>query len=213
MKISRIGIVSVFIILLSVSCRSGEDMSAYFDEGRIENNTYISDSTGWKMMIPEGWKPALKVKSEVENKAKEIYGNIGVSVSPLIWLLSIEKDKFNVFRFFYKVAISANNDDLKDMVTIEHKLLPEMLLPPIEIITIRPITKEIIDSIEFLTYSYECFLPPPINKKLYGISYMGLVRNKYVGVSINYTNLENRKEIMDAWFNSTFDKSKWKSIR
>ena len=88
-----------------------------------------------------------------------------------------------------------------------------MLLPPIEIITIRPITKEIIDSIEFLTYSYECFLPPPINKKLYGISYMGLVRNKYVGVSINYTNLENRKEIMDAWFNSTFDKSKWKSIR
>ena len=210
MRISSIGIISVFIILLSASCRPGGDMSAYFDEGRIENNTYISDSTGWKMTIPEGWKPALKVKSEIENKAKEIYDNIGVSVSPLMWLLSIEKDKFNVFRFFYKVPISVNDSDLKAMAAVEHKLLPDMLQPPIKIIAIRPITKEMIDSIEFLTYSYECFLPPPINKKLYGISYMGIVRNKYVGVSINYTDLENRKEIMDAWLNSTFDKSKWK---
>ena len=55
MKISRIGIVSIFIILLSVSCRSGEDMSAYFDEGRIENNILV------KSIVTEIAKGGIKM--------------------------------------------------------------------------------------------------------------------------------------------------------
>ena len=216
MKISRIGIVSVFIILLSVSCRSGEDMSAYFDEGRIENNTYISDSTGWKMMIPDGWKLGLKMNSEENKQIDKIYDNAGVSISPkssITQLISLEKDNYNMFSANYGIAEHVNEDELRKVITIGKELLPDTFVASIEIITIGPIRKEVIDNVNFLTYNFECLLPPPINKKMYGVSFLGIVNDYYFSVSVNCTDLENRKEIMDAWFNSTFDKSKWKSIR
>ena len=216
MKISRIGIVSVFIILLSVSCRSGEDMSAYFDEGRIENNTYISDSTGWKMMIPEGWRLTLKVKEDEANRIEKKYNEADVitpAASSVTWLIAFEKDKYNVFRSSYEMPMCANDDDLKKSINVERDFLPNLFPLPIKVVSVHPIVKEVVNGISFYSYTYECFLPEPINKKLYGCLYFGIVENKYFAVVFRYTNLENRKEIMDAWYNSTFDKSKWKSIR
>ena len=209
MKISRIGIVSAFIILLSASCRSGEDMSAYFDEGRIENNTYISDSTGWKMMIPEGWKPALKMNKKDEGRVREKLDNMDVSVAPFIRLISLEKDKYNRFRSGHEIFERINKKkELREDLMADRELISYVFPPPVKVIVVNPIIRETIDGIDFLNFSYECFLPPPINKKLYGITYTGIVRNKYLFITINYTDLENRKEILDAWLNSTFDKSK-----
>ena len=211
MKISRIGIVSVFIILFSVSCRSGEDMSAYFDEGRIENNIYISDSTGLKMMIPEGWKPVLKMNKKDEGRVREKLDNMEVSVAPFIRLISLEKDKYNRFRSGHEIFERIDKKkELREDLMADRELISYVFPPPVKIIAVNPIIRETIDSIDFLTFSYECFLPSPINKKLYGITYVGIVRNKFLFITINYTDLENRKEIMDAWLNSTFDKSKWR---
>lgn len=213
MRISKIGLVLAFIGLFSTSCGLKRDMSAFFEEGRIEGNTYISDSTGWNMSIPEGWKLSLKMDAEETKEADDIYDRAGVIISPelsTIQLISLEKDTWNIFSASYGAADSVNEDELKKSMMMERSLLPDAFVPSIKLIAIHPIREEVIDSINFLTYTFECLLPSPISKKVYVISYLGIVGDKFFSASINYTNIENQKEMMDAWKNSLFDRSKWK---
>ncbi|WP_294476343.1 hypothetical protein [uncultured Bacteroides sp.] len=205
MKVNRI--VLIFIILLSVSCRTREDMSAYFDEGRIEDNAYISDSAGWKMTIPEGWELTQKINEEDVNEAQE-YFDTKLSMPFISSLVSLKKETLNTFRSCIYHNVKGNIEELKEFMASSMESISSVR-SPVEIISISPIEKEFIDNIEFQTYSYQLYLPYPTNKKIYGISYMSLIGNKYIEVSMNYTNSKNKKEIIDAWRNSVFDKSKW----
>lgn len=205
MKINRIALAC--ILLLSVSCRSGEDRSAYFDEGRIENNTYTSDSAGWKMTIPHGWELTPKIENEDVNKAQR-YFDIQLSMPRASFLISLKKEAANTFRSCIYHLTNGNTGELEEIMASNREAMSSVR-PPAEIVTLSPVRKEIIDGIEFRTYSYHCFLPYPANKNIYGLLYMGLMGNKYIEVSINYTNTENRNEILNAWLNSVFDKRKW----
>ena len=205
MKANKIAL--IFIILLFVSCRTREDMSAYFDEGRIEDNAYISDSAGWKMAIPEGWELTQKINEEDVNAAQE-YFDTKLTMPFISSLISLKKETLNTFRSCIYNNVKGNIEELKEFMASNMKSISSVR-SPVENITISPIGKEFIDSIEFHTYSYQLYLPYPINKKVYGISYMSLIGNKYIEISMNYTNSKSKKEIMDAWRNSVFDKSKW----
>lgn len=206
MKINRIAVAC--ILLLSVSCRSREDRSACFDEGRIENNTYISDSAGWEMTIPHGWELTPKIENEDVNKAQR-YFDIQLSRPRALFLISLKKEAANTFRSCIYHPANGNTEELEEIMASNREAVSSVR-PPAEIVTLSPVRKEIIDGIEFRTYSYHCFLPYPANKNIYGLLYMGLMGNKYVEVSINYTNTENRNEILNAWLNSVFDKRKWR---
>lgn len=198
----------IFVILLSVSCRTKEDMSVYFDEGRIEDNVYISDSAGWKMTIPAGWKLTQKINEKDVNKAQG-YFDTELSMPCISSLVSLKKGTLSTFRSCIYHNVKGNIEELKEFMNAGMESIGSVR-SPVEIITISPIGKEFIDNVEFQTYSYQLYLPYPINKKIYGMSYMSLIRDEYIEISMIYTNSESKKEIMDAWRNSVFDKSKWK---
>ena len=137
--------------------------------GYFASMPYDLGYTGWKMTIPEGWRLALKVQENEASKIEKKYNVAGIiapAASSVTWLIAFEKDKYNAFRSSYEIPICANEDNLKKSINVERDFLPNLFPPPIEIISVHPIVKETVNSISFYSYTYECFLPEPINKKI-----------------------------------------------
>lgn len=208
MGISRIYIILMLIAVVYTSCRQVQGTEQFFDEGRIEGNVYINDTIGWKMEIPDTWKLSRRITQEVKDGFVNFLDSVDIehpSFSSNTQLLSIEKDRFNIFRSYYdKKAENVSERMLRETMQTYYELLPYLFQPSMQVIYCSPVEKKRIRGMSFLYLSYECYLPTPLDKKLYGMAYMGVVNNYVLEVTINYTDDKNKNEIMDVWLNSKF---------
>ena len=204
----KVYIILMLIAAVYTSCRQVQGTEQFFDEGRIEGNVYINDTLGWKMEIPDTWKLGHRITQSVKDKFVDFLDSADIehpSFASNIQLLSIEKDRFNIFRSSYiKKVENVNEKGLREMIQTSCELLPYLFPPPAQVEYCSPVEKKRIRGKTFLYLSYECYLPAPLDKKLYGMAYMGVVNNYVLEVTINYTDVKNKNEIMDAWLNSNF---------
>lgn len=209
MRISRIYIILMLIAVVYTSCRQVQGTEQFFDEGRIEGNVYINDTLGWKMEIPATWRLSYRVPQQIKDSLIGILDSLDIeypSASSDIQLLSIEKDMLNIFRSSYEKKVeNINEGDLRETMQGYCELLPYMFPSPVQFKYCSPVEKKRIKGMSFLYFSYECYLPAPFDKKLYGMAYTGVVNNYVLEVTINYTDEKNKNEIMDVWLNSKFN--------
>ena len=205
----KVYIILMLIAAVYTSCRQVQGTEQFFDEGRMEGNVYINDTIGWKMEIPATWKLSHRITQKVKDEFSSWLDSMDVqhpSLSSYVQLLSIEKDRLNIFRSNYdkKKGEDVNERMLRETMQTYCELLPYLFPPPVQVIYCSPVEKKRIRGKTFLYLSYECYLPAPLDKKLYGMAYMGVVNNYVLEVTINYTDEKNKDEIMNAWLNSKF---------
>lgn len=207
MRKNRVQNILILIVIIFASCRKVQNTEPFFDEGRIENDTYINDTIGWKMSLPVGWDLTRRITEELKNEYINLANSAEVeylNMSSHRQLLALEKDQFNVFRSSYEKVKDVSNVTLYETMQAYSELIPSLFPSPVQFKYCSPIKKKGIKGVSFLYFSYECFMPAPIDKKLYGMAYMGVVKNYLLEITINYTDKQNEKEIMDAWLKSTF---------
>lgn len=208
MRRNKVYIILILIAAVYTFYRQVQGTEQFFDEGRIEGNVYINDTLGWKMEIPATWRLSHRVTQQIKDSLIGILDSLDIeypSASSDIQLLSIEKDMLNIFRSSYEKKVeNINEGDLRETMQGYCELLPYMFPSPVQFKYCSPVEKKRIKGMSFLYFSYECYLPAPLDKKLYGMAYMGVVNDYVLEVTINYTDDKNKDEIMNAWLNSNF---------
>lgn len=180
-------------------------------EGKISGNSYCSNEIGWTITVPDGWKIVDKEKTQeltekgVKALEKTIDGEI--DFSRLKNLINFQKDQFNFFQstselfaIEYPGEWEENNSTLKEIIYTTYQNQG--------IKTDSSITGiENIDGLDFYTYSFTIYSTDGkiILKQL---MYSRLINGLVFGVNINFNNKKAKDEMLSAFRNSKFDKTK-----
>ncbi|MCK8481472.1 hypothetical protein [Psychroserpens algicola] len=209
LKHSCILLLFSFVIL---ACKN-PDPNKQIDEGKIENNIYVSQEVGWRMEIPEGWDI---VTLEETNASNEVGFDViedmvdgEIDLSEFKNLLSFKKNQFNLFsssseRFIetYENEWEENNIALKELISDAYTGQGIKS-------TSTDITTETIDGIKFSVYEFSIY-GPDNNIILNQLAYSALINGYDFAANINYNNEDDKNEMLNAFKNSTFKKPKSK---
>ncbi|RCS28223.1 hypothetical protein DUT90_01180 [Polaribacter sp. WD7] len=198
---------TLLLLIVLFSCKT--DPNKQIDEGKITGNKYHSKEIGWTMEIPKGWNFTSKDIMEERNKkgmdAINETAGVEYTANELKQLLNFQKDNFNIFQstsepfaLGYSKQWEENNAGLKKLI---YKTFQQNGIK-----ADSTETKNIeIDGLVFQSYKFIVY-----NSKgeviLNQILYSRLINGLDFGVSINYNNESDKKEMLDAWFNSKFKK-------
>ncbi|UII32867.1 hypothetical protein LVD17_03350 [Fulvivirga ulvae] len=201
---------SIIIVLLTslfYSC-TGSNPNEQIDEGLIKEDIYRSHEIGWTIKIPEGWeivsKDQMEIHDEKGKRALEQTMKDSISFSGLKHLISFRKNNFNIFQsssepfpLSYEGEWKDNNSALKEL------LYQTYINQSIKIDTSS--SSEIVDGLNFEVFHIKVYGPEGgiiLNQDMYSRYINGFD----FGVSINYNNEKDQKEMMQAWKGSTFRK-------
>jgi len=192
-----------WILIPLYACGQGGNTS--IDEGDLDGNTYISEEIGWAIQIPEDWNVVLRDQMEANmQKGKEAIEEVQgeVDVSELKFLISFQKDQFNMFQstsepfeLQYDGEWEENNQYVRDLIyaTYQNKGLGVDTTS----------SKMLVDGLEFQGFHITIYSPQG-DVILYQDMYSRHINGYDFGVNINYNNDEDREVMMTAWKNSTF---------
>ena len=188
-------IILIGLLTLFVSCE------------KDKKNSYTNKNIGWTIDIPKNWNVISKRNSEITKKKaldlinKEIEQKI--DASGLITLLSFQKNQINAFQSglktldpVYQKLWKEYNIGLKEQV---YKLYKSQGYK----INVSEMTTIKIDGINFYTYEFKIRND---NVNFNQLIYSGLINNIVLAVNINYNNESDKKEMLDSWLNSKFEK-------
>ena len=205
----KIKLTILLFLTVLMSCKT--DPNEQIDEGKITENTYHSKEIGWTMDIPKGWKVTHKsvLDERTEKGLDALSETVGFEydASQLKQLLNFQKNQFNIFQSTsepfeveYEGEWEENNHGLKDLLYNTY-LEKGIKTDSTETKTVT------IDGLEFISYGFTIY-----SKKgdviLNQIMYSRLINGMDFGVNINYNNESDKKEMLEAWLNSKFRKSK-----
>ena len=203
----RIYILTILTFTLFISCKT--DPNKQIDEGKITENKYHSKEIGWTMEIPKGWnvthKSVLDERTEKGLDAINETAGIEYDASGLKQLLNFQKNKFNIcqstsepFELEYEGEWEENNAGLKELIDNTY-LQRGMKTGSTETKTIE------IDGLKFQSYEFTIYSPKG-DVILNQIMYSRFINGLDFGVSINYNNESDKKEMLDVWLSSKFKK-------
>ncbi|MBD3864671.1 hypothetical protein [Olleya marilimosa] len=203
----RIYILTILTFTLFISCKT--DPNKQIDEGKITENKYHSKEIGWTMEIPKGWnvthKSVLDERTEKGLDAINETAGIEYDASGLKQLLNFQKNKFNIFQstsepfeLEYEGEWEENNAGLKELIYNTY-LQRGMKTDSTETKTIE------IDGLKFQSYEFTIYSPKG-DVILNQIMYSRFINGLDFGVSINYNNESDKKEMLDVWLSSKFKK-------
>lgn len=196
-------------VLLSITSCKEVDPNKQVDEGSFKNDTYTSIEMGWTMDIPKDWDITTREQNEedmelgLEIVEEVIDGEIDISASKD--LLGFQKNDFNSFQAIsepfeieYPGEWEEANADLKKIIYIGISNQGIKLDS-----TITTTVK--VDGLDFLKYGFTVYGPEG-DVILNQIMYSRYINGSDFGVSINYNNEKDKKDMLDAWLNSKFKK-------
>ncbi len=197
------------LLFLTVLFSCKTDPNKQIDEGKITENIYHSEEIGWTMEIPKGWnithKSAIDRRTKKGLEALSETAGVEIDANGLKQLLNFQKNKFNIFQSVsepfkeeYEGEWEENNIELKKLIYITY-LEKGIKVDSTETITIK------IDGLEFKSSKFTIYSPKG-EVILNQIMYSRLINGLDFGVSINYNNESDKKEILEAWLNSKFKK-------
>ena len=200
----KYNLVTLLVITILASCKS--DPNKQIDEGQIVQNIYHSEEIGWTMEIPTGWN--VTHRSELSRRTKKgldainEIAEIDYDASELKQLLNFQKDRAHIFQstsepfeLKYEGEWEENNEGLKELIY--------------ETYTTRGIkidtssSKETIDNLEFNVFHIKMYGPDG-KIILYQDMYGKLINGFDFGVNLNYINVKEKNEMVNAWKNSIF---------
>lgn len=195
------------------SCKE-VDPNKQIDEGKIENNTYVSQDIGWEMEIPKGWEIVTmeETKSYEKKGLDAIEDMIGedIDVSNLKNLVSFKKDMFNLFQSDSEAFEIEYEDEWEESnIALKDFLLETYIDQGIKA-TASDISTESIDGLEFMRYEFTLYSPDD-KVILNQLIYTRLINGYDFGVNINYNNEEDKNEMLRVFRNSKFRKTKQKN--
>lgn len=201
-----ISILSVISIVVFTSCKP-KDPNQQIDEGLVNKNTYTSNEIGWTINIPEGWSVTTREQNEQnQQKGLKAFENVideDIDLSRFKNLIGFQKNQFNSFSSTsepfveqYEGEWEENNTWLKMMMcsTFEQQGIK---------IDSSETYIELIDGLKFLTYEFTIYGPKG-EAIMHQLMYTRLINGYDFGVNINYTNYDDKKELIDAWKSSKF---------
>lgn len=205
----KIKLITLFFLLFLISCKT--DPNKQIDEGNITNNTYHSNEIGWTIEIPKDWevthKSILDKRTQKGLDAINETAGIDFDMSGLKQLLNFQKNKFNIFqstsepfKLEYEGEWKENNAALKKLIYntfIQRGIKTDS--------TETKIIK--IDGLEFHSYQFTIY-DFKDDIILNQIIYSRLINGLDFGVNINYNNESDKKEMLEVWLNSKFEKQK-----
>ncbi|TRX62167.1 hypothetical protein FNH22_02270 [Fulvivirga sp. M361] len=206
----NIMLTTFLIILASIVASCGQGgQSAQIDEGQVEGAVYSSEEIGWTMEIPKGWDVIAKDKLEAITErgmdAVEEAMDEEFDYSGLKYLISFQKNQFNIFqstsepfKLEYEGEWEDNNAALKEII---YATFVDQGISADSTST----TVEIIDGLEFQTYSFTIYGPNG-DVILNQIMYSRFINGFDFGVNLNYNNEKDKEEMMAVWKNSKFKK-------
>jgi len=204
----KYAIILLVILISTISCKE-VDPNKQVDEGSFENDVYTSQEIGWSMNIPKGWDIITREQNEEGMEiGKEIVGEVidgEMDLSKSKDLLGFKKDDFNSFSAIsepfkaeYPGEWEETNQELKKIIYLA---LANQGIKIDSSIT----TKEKVNDLEFLKYGFTVYGPDG-DVILNQILYSRLINGFDFGVNVNYNNEDDKKEMLDAWFDSKFEK-------
>lgn len=198
-----------FGILISLSSCKEIDPNKQIDEGKFENNRYISKEIGWTIVIPENWKIVSKEQNEAyEKKGLDAIGervDEDIDASEVRNLIGFQKDIFNMFQstsepfeLEYPGEWEENDAAIKGILYYTYEN---------EGIKVDTTATQIvqINGLDFHSYEFRVYSPSGeliISQLLYN----RLINGYDFGVIVNYNNESDKQEILDAWLNSKFSR-------
>jgi hypothetical protein len=201
----KINIITLIVIAFLVSCKSNPDKQ--IDEGMFNKNVYHSEEIGWTMKIPNGWN--VTHRSELSKRTKKGLdvlnetAGIDYDASELKQLLNFQKDKFHIFQSTSEPFILEYEGEWEENKKGIQELIYETYSSRgIKVDTSS--TKEKIDNLEFEVFHITMYGPDG-KIMLYQDMYGKHINGYDFGVNLNYIKDEEKKEMMKAWKNSTFE--------
>ncbi len=191
--------------LLIVSCTTS-DPNKELEEGSIKNQIYTSQEIGWTIEIPKGYEIVSKDKVEAnEKRGSEVLEKTSsekINTKLLKHLIVIQKDRFN--------ALSSTSEPFTEEFPGEfqqtNKKMNELLYRTYIDQGVKTDTssgKETIQNLEFETF-YTTVYSPKGDVGINLIQYSKLINGFSFGVTICYTNAQDKKTLLDAFNSSKF---------
>ena len=178
----------------------------YFYEGRIENGRYINDSIGWEIAIPEGWELSHTRSASENRNAKDILKKQGVEESVLSGvkeLVAFQKGPLNKFLSSVEPADGMSEEDVEqNMIDIGYVMQNAFAEMGAEFTFDYP-AREVIDGKVFYVATSETIMPDN-ETKFWMIAYGGVTGDRYLSVTISYTDPKYKSEMLEAWRGSVF---------
>lgn len=202
------------IVILAISACKDVNPNNQIDEGTIKNNIYKSHEIGWEMEIPKGWDIVTMEETDAyQKKGEDLLQSMvdeTIDASQVRNLLSLKKDLFNLFQstsepfeIEYEGEWEENNIALKE-------LLQDAFTQQGIKITSSDITTEIIDGLEFQTYTFTMY-DANDTVILNQIMYSRWINGFDFGINLNYNNEDSKTEMLTAFRNSKFKRLKQKN--
>jgi len=203
----------LLVISISTYACKNVDPNNQIDEGNIENNVYKSNEIGWEMEIPKGWEiVTMEETKSFQEKGTDFLENIAeaeIDVSKLRNLLSFKKGLFNMFQSTSEpYEIEYEGEWEENAVALKEFLYDAYTQQGIKV-SVSDTTTELIDGLEFQLYTFSLYGPDDeviLNQMMYST----LTNGYDFGVNINYNNDTDKNEMLTAFQNSKFRKSKTK---
>ncbi|PZE17183.1 hypothetical protein DNU06_07880 [Putridiphycobacter roseus] len=199
----------IALLLLTVLISCSTDPNKQIDEGKITDNTYHSKEIGWTMEIPNGWEVTHKstLDERTSNGLDLISESAGIEIdaSELKQLLNFQKNKFNIFQSTsqpfieeYEGEWASNNVLLKELIYNTY-LQNGMKTDSSATQTVS------VNGLDFVFYEFVIYGPKG-DVILNQMMYSRLINGFDFGININYNNEGDKKEMLEAWMNSKFEK-------
>lgn len=206
-------IILLLIVSISTYTCKNVDPNNQIDEGNIENNVYKSNEIGWEMEIPKGWEiVTMEETKSFQEKGTDFLEDIAeaeIDVSKLRNLLSFKKGLFNMFQSTSEpYEIEYEGEWEENAVALKEFLYDAYTQQGIKV-SVSDTTTELIDGLEFQLYTFSLYGPDDeviLNQMMYST----LTNGYDFGVNINYNNDTDKNEMLKAFQNSKFRKSKTK---
>ncbi|SFU45790.1 hypothetical protein SAMN05216480_10467 [Pustulibacterium marinum] len=203
----KIKITLLLFLTVLFSCKT--DPNQQIDEGKITENTYHNEEIGWTMEIPEGWN--VTHKSDVDRRTKKGLEALSetsgfeIDTSGLKQLLNFEKNRFNIFQSTSELFEVEYEGEWEETNASAKELIYYAYMERGIRADSTAIKTIVIDGMEFQLYGFTIY-----NAKgevlLNQLIYSRLINGYSFGVSIHYNNEADKKQMLDAWLNSTFQK-------
>lgn len=203
----RITWITILFLVILNSCTT--DPNKHIDEGKVVEGIYHSQKIGWTMAVPEGWNITHRSVSDQRTEKgldaiKETTG-LDVDDSELRQLLNFEKNRLNIFQSSLESYQPEIDGDWEvNNIALKYIIYQTYLQEGIKVDTTET-TIEQIDGLDFHTFEFSLYSRNNdiILKQL---MYSRLINGFDFGVNLNYNNEADKKEMLDAWMNSKFDR-------
>lgn len=197
----------ICIASVLIACKN-VDPNEQIDEGEVKNGTFSSEEIGWTMKIPDDWKVTTRDETESSNarglELLEETADMEIDPVGMKNLIGFRKNSFNIFQSTsqpFEVEYPGEWNESNIML----KSLVNQAFADQGIRTDTTATTLVkIDGLDFQTYETTLY-----GKKgeiiLKQLMYSRLINGFDFGVSISYNNEADRKTMVDALMNSTFE--------